>query len=110
MGRRPGLLRCPRSRPAALFGWNQLVVSSYGAIDHFALRAGESVTIDTGHVVAFSEDIGYSTRKVGGLKSTLLSGEGLVCDFRGPGEVLMQTRNLGALAEWVREQVPTQRN
>lgn len=91
-------------------GGRQLIVSSYGAIDHFALGPGEAVTIDTGHVVAFSENIGYSTRKVGGLKSTLLSGEGLVCDFRGPGEVLMQTRNLGALAEWVREQVPTQRN
>jgi uncharacterized protein (TIGR00266 family) len=92
-------------------GGSQLVVSSFGAIDHFALAAGQSVTIDTGHVVAFSEGIGYATRKVGGLKSTLLSGEGLVCDFHGPGEILMQTRNLGALGDWVRDQVPPpQRN
>lgn len=96
------LLRCS--------GGRQIVVSSYGAIDHFALAPGERVTIDTGHVVAFNEGADYRIRKVGGLKSLLFSGEGLVCDFTGPAEVLMQTRNLGALAHWVREQVPPARS
>ncbi len=50
------------------------------------LAAGQKYTIDTGHIVAFSEKVGFQTCRVGGLKSTLLSGEGLVVDLTGrPG-------------------------
>jgi uncharacterized protein (AIM24 family) len=40
-------------------------------------------------------------RKVGGLKSTLLSGEGLVVDLTGPGRVLLQTRSTEAFLAWL---------
>jgi uncharacterized protein (AIM24 family) len=36
---------------------------------------------------------------VGGLTSTLLSGEGLVMEFTGPGQVWYQTRGLDTFAE-----------
>ena len=52
------------------------------------LEAGQKVTVDTGHLVAFTEDIRYEVRRVGGWKSTLFSGEGLVVDLTGPGRVI----------------------
>lgn len=87
-------------------GSGKLLVSSYGAIDRFTLEPGQAITVDTGHVVAFADTVQFNVRKVGGLKSTMLSGEGLVVDLSGPGEVLLQTRNLPALSDWVKAQVP----
>lgn len=89
-------------------GSGKLIVSSYGAIDSYQLEAGQQLTVDTGHVVAFEDSVQFTTRRVGGLKSTLLSGEGLVVDLTGPGIVLLQTRSMSALETWVRSIVPTQ--
>ena len=71
------------------------------------LGAGEKYTVDTGHLVAFSANIGFQVRKVGGLKSTLFSGEGLVVDLTGPGRVLMQTRSTDAFLSWLIPKLPT---
>jgi uncharacterized protein (TIGR00266 family) len=64
-------------------GSGPLLLSSYGAIHELELKAGESFTVDTGHVVAFDERMQQSVRRVGGMKSTLFSGEGLVVDLQG---------------------------
>jgi len=89
-------------------GEGSLILSSYGAIHRLEIPAGQGITVDTGHLVAFSEQMQYSVRKVGGLKSTLLSGEGLVVDFRGPGQVLMQTRSEDAFLAWLLPKLPKQ--
>lgn len=88
-------------------GTGDLLVSTYGAVDRFVLEQGQSITVDSGHVVAFADTVSFNIRRVGGLKSTMLSGEGVVADLSGSGEVLLQTRNLTALSGWVRAQVPT---
>ena len=62
---------------------------------------------DTTHMVAFTQGLQYSVRSVGGLKSLFLSGEGLVCEFRGQGRLWMQTRNPGALASFLHPFRPT---
>ncbi|RZS36962.1 uncharacterized protein (TIGR00266 family) [Herbihabitans rhizosphaerae] len=91
-------------------GQGQLVVSCYGALEPVNLQPGELVTIDTGHVVAFADTVQYQTRKMAsGVIQSLKSGEGLVFDFQGPGQVLTQTRNLSALAAWVISVVPARR-
>ena len=82
-------------------GSGPLILGSYGAIHDINLSAGQKYTIDTGHIVAFSEKLGFRVRKVGGLKSTLLSGEGLVVDLTGPGRVLLQTRSTEAFLAWL---------
>jgi uncharacterized protein (TIGR00266 family) len=87
-------------------GTGNLLVSSYGAIHETNLAAGESLTVDTGHIVAFSDSVGFKVRKVGGLKSTFLSGEGLVVDLTGPGRVLLQTRSTDAFLAWLLPKVP----
>ncbi|HEX2850372.1 MAG TPA: TIGR00266 family protein [Acidimicrobiales bacterium] len=89
-------------------GAGTMLVSSYGAIDRFVLEAGQAITVDSGHVVAFADTVTFNVRAVGGIKSTMLSGEGLVVDLAGQGEVFLQTRALPSLADWVRRQIPTQ--
>ena len=91
------LLRCS--------GAGDLLLSSYGAIHEMTLQDGERYTVDTGHLVAFDEGIGFQVRTVGGLKSTLFSGEGLVVDLTGPGRVLVQTRSTDAFLTWLVPQV-----
>jgi len=87
-------------------GAGTLILSSYGAIHELDLEAGETFTIDTGHLVAFSEDIGFNVRAIGGLKSTIFGGEGLVTDLTGPGKILMQTRSVGAFLDWLMPKLP----
>lgn len=87
-------------------GVGTLILSSYGAIHELALSAGEKFTVDTGHLVAFSEEIGFKVRAIGGLKSTIFGGEGLVTDLTGPGKILMQTRSVGAFLDWLMPKLP----
>jgi uncharacterized protein (TIGR00266 family) len=87
-------------------GTGTLVLSSYGAIHEIDLTVGETFTVDTGHLVAFSEKMGFRVRAIGGLKSTVLGGEGLVVDMTGPGKVLLQTRSEGAFLNWLLPRLP----
>ena len=73
--------------------------NSYGAIKEVEVRPDRELVVDTGHLVAFSEDVDYSIGKVGGIRSLIAGGEGLVMKFRGNGHVWVQTRNMASLAE-----------
>lgn len=90
-------------------GHGTILLACYGAIDTINLQAGESVTIDTGHVVAYGPTVTSQIRRVAtGLMQTLKSGEGYVFDFTGPGWVMTQSRNPSALAAWIRTVMPGQ--
>lgn len=89
-------------------GTGTLIIAAYGAIEEIQLGPGEKYTVDTGHLVTFSEGIGFDVKKVGGWKSTLLSGEGLVVDLTGPGTVTLQTRSQDAFLGWLIPRLPTQ--
>ncbi|MFN4293413.1 MAG: TIGR00266 family protein [Thermoflexales bacterium] len=89
-------------------GAGKLLLSSFGAIHEVNLGAGETYTVDTGHLVAFTEGIGFKVRRVGGLKSTFFSGEGLVVDLTGPGRVLLQTRSMDSFLNWLVPKLPKQ--
>jgi uncharacterized protein (TIGR00266 family) len=90
-----------------LTGSGPAFVSSYGAIDAHHVEAGETRVVDTGHVVAFEETLDFDVRRVGGLKSTLFSGEGLVCAFSGEGTVWTQSRSPDAFLAWLVPKLPT---
>ena len=81
-------------------GAGDAFISSFGAIHEIELK-GESFTIDTGHMVAFTEGLEYNVKRVGGLKSTILSGEGLVAEFRGTGTLYLQTRSMNSFMDWL---------
>ncbi len=87
-------------------GTGNVFLSSYGAIHEIDLEAGQKYIVDTGHMVAFAEGVGYSVKRVGGLKSTLFSGEGLVCELTGPGKIYIQTRSADAFLAWLIPQIP----
>ena len=90
-------------------GTGLLLVSSFGAIYRKALRPGERYVVDTGHLVAWEGHMQYNLRKAAsGFFKSVLSGEGLVAEFTGPGEILIQTRNLAAFAGLLKPYFPTQ--
>jgi len=90
-------------------GQGTILLACYGALDTITLQPGEQVTIDTGHVVAYSANLQFQMRKAStGMMSTLKSGEGFVFDFAGPGWVMTQSRNPSALAAWIRQVMPGQ--
>ncbi|ELZ93224.1 MULTISPECIES: TIGR00266 family protein [Haloferax] len=90
-----------------LTGTGDSFLSSYGAIHEVELDDGERYTVDTGHIVAFDETTDFSVERVGGLKSTLFSGEGLVCTFTGPGTVWTQSRSMDSFLSWLIPKLPT---
>ena len=90
-----------------LEGRGQSYLSSYGAIETVDLDAGEEYVVDTGHIVAFEGSTNFDVQRVGGLKSTLFSGEGLVCRFTGPGRVWLQSRSQDAFLAWLIPKLPT---
>ena len=82
-------------------GNGQLFINTFGAIDVHTLQPGQTLIVDNFHLVGFSESCSYKVTRFGGLKETLLGGEGLVTQITGPGDVHIQTKNLQEFAEWL---------
>ena len=80
-------------------GPGELFYNSFGAI--LEKEIDGSFTVDTGYVVAWEPGLTYSVRGMGNLKSTLLSGEGLVMNFSGKGKIYLQTRTMAGVREWL---------
>ena len=82
-------------------GQGDVWINVFGAIEKRSLKAGEHLIVDNFHLVAFSSTCKYNVRKTGGIKETLFSGEGLVVDIEGPGDVLLQTKNIREFVNWL---------
>jgi uncharacterized protein (TIGR00266 family) len=82
-------------------GDGSLFINTFGAIDKHTLQAGQTMTVDNFHLVAFGDTCSYKVTKFGGLKETLLGGEGLVTQITGPGDIYIQTKNLAEFVEWL---------
>jgi uncharacterized protein (TIGR00266 family) len=95
------LLRCT--------GVGTIFLSSYGAIHPMNLGQGQRLVVDTGHMVAFDESVGYEVGRAGGWKTTLAGGEGLVVRATGPGRFFLQTRNPQSFVDWLAPKLPTRR-
>ncbi len=82
-------------------GEGTIFINTFGAIDKHTLKPGQTLIVDNFHLVAFSDTCSYEVTKFGGLKETLLGGEGLVTKITGPGDVYIQTKNLREFVEWL---------
>ena len=80
-------------------GTGDLWFNSFGGIIEIEVEDG--YVVDTGHIVAFTENLTYDISRVGGYKSLFFSGEGLVCRFSGKGKVWIQTRKVNTFIGWV---------
>lgn len=89
-----------------LTGSGDVFLTSYGAIYPLQLAPGQSYIVDTGHMVAFDQSVQYNVTRVGGMKSTLFSGEGLVCRLTGPGRIWVQTRSMDSYLAWLIPHLP----
>ncbi len=91
-------------------GQGQLLIGCYGSMEERVLAPGQKYNVDTGHIVGFDASIQFQVKKVGNWKSTIFSGEGLICQLTGPGRVLMQTRSEEAFLSWLIPQIPSKSN
>lgn len=91
-------------------GSGAVLVSCYGALDRMTLPEGQTVVVDSGHMVAFDESVQMELRKAAeGLLASAKSGEGLVFHFTGPGELMMQSRNPSQLIQYLTANMPGSR-
>jgi uncharacterized protein (AIM24 family) len=66
------------------------------------VKPGESLRVDTGCIVAYTQDIDYDIQYVGGVKNIIFGGEGVFfATLKGPGEVWLQTLPISRLASRV---------
>ena len=88
-------------------GLFKLVVSGtgtvwYGAYGSLAERAvdGEFI-VDTSHLVAYDPQLKLKVQLAGGLFGSFFGGEGLVTRVVGRGKIVIQTRSLDGLKNWL---------
>ena len=83
-----------------LEGTGEVFVHSGGTIIPMDLKAGERLRVDTGCLVAFDPTVDYDIELVGGIKTALFGGEGLLfATMTGPGRVWVQTLPFSRLAD-----------
>ncbi len=82
-------------------------VHAGGTIVEKPLRAGDSLKVDTGCLVALEKTVSYDIEFVGGIKSALFGGEGFFfARLTGPGRVWLQSLPFSRLADRVISAAP----
>ncbi|MFE5317404.1 TIGR00266 family protein [Paenibacillus sp. NPDC056579] len=77
-------------------------VHAGGAICEKVLQPGELIRVDTGCLVAMTQDVDYDIEFVKGIKTAIFGGEGLFfATLRGPGRVWIQSLPFSRLADRV---------
>jgi len=85
-----------------LEGDGMAFVHAGGTVTKKELRSGETLRVDTGCIVGFTQNIDYDIEFIGGIKNTLFGGEGLFfARLRGPGTVYIQSLPFSRLAHRV---------
>ncbi|MGA1205868.1 MAG: TIGR00266 family protein [Opitutales bacterium] len=89
-----------------LEGDGMVFLHAGGTIVKRELR-GESLRIDTGCIVGFSDSIDYDIQRAGSLKSMVFGGEGLfLASLRGHGTVYLQSLPFSRLADRILANAP----
>jgi len=89
-----------------LEGDGMAFISAGGVIVEKELN-GETLRVDTGSLVAFSEGVDYDIEMAGGLKSMLFGGEGMfLATLSGHGKVYLQSIPFSKLAEHLFKHIP----
>lgn len=75
-------------------------IHSGGAIMKRELKAGETLRLDTGCLVALAPSVEYDIKFIGGFKNALFGGEGLfLATLKGPGTVYIQSLPFSRIAD-----------
>ena len=82
-----------------LEGDGMAFVHSGGLVIERELAVGEMLRVDTGCIVAFTQQVDYDIQFVRGIRNVMFGGEGLFyATLRGPGKVWIQTIPISRLA------------
>jgi uncharacterized protein (TIGR00266 family) len=82
-----------------LEGDGMAFVHAGGHVFERHLQPGELLKVDTGCVVALTQNVDFDIQFVGGIRNTIFGGEGLFfATLRGPGKVWLQTLPISRLA------------
>lgn len=92
-------------------GLFKLVVSGKGTVWYGAYGAllertvdGEFI-VDTSHLVTYEPQLKLKVQLAGGIFSSFFSGEGLVTRVNGKGSIVIQTRSLQGLKNWLNPRI-----
>jgi uncharacterized protein (TIGR00266 family) len=81
--------------------------SSFGDIIEKIIEPGHSIKIDNGILLGFESHIDIQTKSVGGIKSTLFSGEGFISEIKNkdkePMRIFLQSRSKTAFINYIKD-------
>ncbi len=84
---------------ARFLGSGNVFLHSHGNLISKDLSNGETIEVESSHLMAFEDGMEYSITRVGGIRSMLFSGEGLFfVKIKGPGRVYLHTLTVTQLA------------
>ncbi|MDX1327209.1 MAG: TIGR00266 family protein [Arenibacter sp.] len=90
-----------------LEGDGMAFVHAGGTTAKKTLAVGETLKVDTGCIIGFTQDVDYDIEFVGGIRNTVFGGEGLFyATLKGPGTVYIQSLPFSRLAGRVLASVP----
>ena len=83
-------------------------VHAGGMVHPLELRAGETLRVDTGCLVALQPSVSYDIQFVGRVKTALFGGEGLFyANLTGPGRVWLQSLPFSRMADRIYKAAPS---
>lgn len=83
-------------------GRGTIFLSSFGAVIHHELAENEKLVVDNRYVIAFSDTLSWKLVKAAKtIRNAVMSGEGLVNLYTGPGTLLFQTRGKSQGRSWI---------
>ncbi|RCT55084.1 TIGR00266 family protein [Winogradskyella sp. KYW1333] len=90
-----------------LEGDGMAFVHAGGTMAEKTLQPGETLRVDTGCIVGFTQDVDYDIEYVGGIKNSIFGGEGLFfAKLQGPGKVYVQSLPFSRLANRIIASAP----
>lgn len=81
-------------------------LSSYGGHQKIKVDKGEKYVLDNGLFLCSHTSTKYNVTTIGGVKTTIFSGEGLVMEFEGPCELYTQGRSVHHLINFLANHMP----
>jgi uncharacterized protein (TIGR00266 family) len=73
-------------------GNGRVFIAAGGDLKVITLKQGETLNVDTGCIVGFTESVKYDIKLAGGIFTAIFGGEGLIlATLKGPGVVILQT-------------------
>lgn len=82
-------------------GDGHVLLSTYGGLQRFTLEERETITVDSGHLVAYHDTVSLNAGPLGGIAVSATTGEGMVAQLEGPGDVWVQTRAEQGIKSWL---------